>query len=90
MKKLHLWLMLLCCLIPVVGLTAVYVFKVPVSSVLLYGMLLLCPISHVLMMSFMAHDHARDAGERAPESHTVGDDQHQHTTGMMKQLRREQ
>jgi hypothetical protein len=46
MKKSHMLLMLLCCLIPVIGLTAVYFFKVPLSNVLLYGMLLLCPLSH--------------------------------------------
>ncbi len=62
MKKSHMWLMLLCCLIPVIGLTAVYVFKVPQSSVLLYGMILLCPVSHIFMMRFMMHDHRGDEG----------------------------
>jgi hypothetical protein len=55
--------MLLCCLIPVIGLTAVYFFKVPLSSVLLYGMILLCPLSHLLMMKSLGHDHASE--ERA-------------------------
>jgi len=71
MKKSHMLLMLLCCLIPVIGLTAVYFFKVPLSSVLLYGMLLLCPLSHILMMKFMAHDHS--SAEQHP--------QHQHPSG---------
>jgi uncharacterized membrane protein len=70
MKKSHMWIMILCCLIPVVGLTAVYFFKVPLSNVLLYGMILLCPLSHLLMMRFMGHDHGES------ESH----DQHQHHT----------
>ena len=68
MKKSHMLLMLLCCLIPIIGLTAVYVFKIPLSSLLLYGMILLCPLSHILMMRFMGHDH----------SSTEQTSQHQH------------
>lgn len=71
MKKSHMLLMLLCCLIPVIGLTAVYFFKVPLSNVLLYGMLLLCPLSHILMMKFMGHDHS------SAEQHSG----HQHPSG---------
>lgn len=86
MKKSHIWLMLMCCLIPVVGLTAVYFFKVPVSSVLLYGMLLLCPISHVLMMSFMGHDHSTESGRHLHEAAAAREDVHHHTPGLLKQL----
>jgi uncharacterized membrane protein len=58
MKKSHMWLMIVCCLIPVIALTAVYMFKIPLSSVLLYGIILLCPLSHLLMMRNMGHDHS--------------------------------
>lgn len=60
MKKSHVLVMLLCCLVPLIGLTAVYFFKVPLSRVLLYGMILLCPLSHLLMMKFMGHDHSSE------------------------------
>jgi Kef-type K+ transport system membrane component KefB len=64
MKKSHILIMLLCCLIPVIGLVAVYFFKIPLNNVLFYGMILICPLSHLLMMKFMGHD------EHSSEHHT--------------------
>lgn len=40
----------LCGLGVIGGLTVILIFKVPLSSVLLYGLLLACPIMHFLMM----------------------------------------
>ena len=60
MKKSHMYLMLLCCLIPVVAIVLVSVFKVPLSNVIFYGLILLCPLSHLLMMRFMGHDHSSE------------------------------
>jgi hypothetical protein len=57
MKKSHIWMMLACCLIPIAGLAAVYLFNVPVSKVVFTGLMLVCPLSHLLMMKFMGHDH---------------------------------
>jgi len=68
MKKSHTLIMILCCLIPVAGLVAVYFFQVPFSKIVFFGMMLLCPVSHLLMMRFMGHDHS------SPEQHS----QHQH------------
>lgn len=68
MKKSHLWLMILCCLIPIAGIAAVSLFKIPLSNVLFYGLILLCPLSHILMMKYMGHDHT------STEPHS----QHQH------------
>ncbi len=70
MKKSHMLIMLLCCLIPVVGLVAVYFFKIPLSNVLLYGMILICPLSHLLMMKFMGHDEHSSEQHAGHEHHT--------------------
>ena len=70
MKKSHIWMMLACCLIPLAGLAAVYLFNIPVSKVVYFGLILFCPLSHVFMMRFMGHENGN--AEQHPE--------HQHPT----------
>jgi uncharacterized membrane protein len=60
MNKRHLWIMLLCCLLPIVGLTAIYLFKIPVNTAVYYGLLLLCPLAHFFLMGRMEHDHSNE------------------------------
>ena len=48
--------MIACCLIPVVAFGAIFALNIPASSVLLFGLVLLCPLSHLLMMKYMGHD----------------------------------
>jgi len=55
MNKRHIWIMLLCCLLPIVGLAAIFMFNIPANTVLYFALILLCPIGHFLMMGQMGH-----------------------------------
>ncbi|NIS80316.1 MAG: hypothetical protein GTO14_08950 [Anaerolineales bacterium] len=57
MNKRHWILMLLCCLAPLVALGAIFVLKIPLNTVLLIALVLICPLSHILMMLFMDQEH---------------------------------
>ncbi len=66
MMKKHILIMLVCCLLPVLAVAAVVLLKVPISSVIWFALVLICPISMILMMKFMMDDHQEHA-----ESHNV-------------------
>ena len=53
--KRHLWIMLLCCLIPIAVLGAIFLFGIPVSYGLFVGVLLLCPLLRLLLMRAGGH-----------------------------------
>jgi uncharacterized membrane protein len=72
MFKKHALIMLACCLIPVAALIAISVFKIPISAIV-YGLILLvCPLSHILMMKFMGHEHQQQNAQ-SHRRHTVID-----------------
>ncbi len=66
----HVYLMLACCLVTVAVLAAISAFQVPVSTVLLFGLVLLCPLAHLLMMKFMIDDHSADRAVRKVKRET--------------------
>lgn len=55
MKKKHLLIMLAGCLLPLAAVVALSVFKVPIGTVTTFGLFLLCPLSHLLLMKGMSH-----------------------------------
>ncbi len=78
MTKKHMLIMLACCLVPVIALGAIILFKVPVNQVLYVGLILMCPLSHLLMMKFMGHGeeqgHSHQHGQSpAPERSKIAD-----------------
>jgi len=68
MSKKHMLIMLACCILPVTALVLVSIFNIPITTVLWVAMLLACPLSHILMMKFMSHDHnaQQPTGNPAP------------------------
>jgi hypothetical protein len=53
MNSNHTLIMLVCCLIPIAAFAAFYIFNIPANTVLLFALVLLCPLSHLLMMKYM-------------------------------------
>lgn len=70
MNPKHTLIMLVCCLIPVTAFAAFFVFNVPLNTVLLFALVLLCPLSHLLVMKYMWNaDTAHEEGhQRATET----------------------
>jgi fatty acid desaturase len=56
MTKKHALIMLLCCILPIGIAMAIFLFKVPVNSIFLFLLFLLCPLSHFFMMGKMGHE----------------------------------
>lgn len=54
MKNQHLLVTVAGCVLPLAALATIILFKLPVNLVLLYALVLLCPISHLFVR---AHDH---------------------------------
>ncbi len=60
MKRNHWLLMAVGCGLPVLALVAVYLWRVQLSTLLLFGLVLLCPLLHLLMLrDHQGHTHLR-------------------------------
>lgn len=80
MNKKHIFLMLACCLLPIVGLALVFLFNIPLNTVLFGALILICPLSMFLMMMFMGSEH--DASHPADRPGTaIKDVVHTHHEG---------
>lgn len=66
MTRKHLFLMAVGCLLPLAALTAIFVFRLQVSTVLLFGLILLCPTMHLFMLRDHAGPHAHDQSRPNP------------------------
>lgn len=69
MTKKHALIMIACCMIPIVAFALISVFSVPVSSMVTIGLVLLCPISHLLLMKFImpGHNHGEEHQQNAEQ-----------------------
>lgn len=75
MNSKHTLIMLACCLIPVTAFAAYFIFNVPLNTALLFTLVLLCPLSHLLLMKYMwnagtAHE---EAHQRAAETEQLSE-----------------
>ncbi len=54
-RRNHMLLMVVGCVAPLLLITATSVFNIPLSTVGIFIVMLLCPLSHVFMMRGMGH-----------------------------------
>lgn len=74
MNKKHMLIMLACCLIPLAALAAFLVFKIPLNSIVVVGLVLICPLSHLLMMKFMMKGHNEHTPQEHAQQTSIGKD----------------
>ena len=59
MSKKHLILMILGCAVPMAVIFILFIIGIPLNKILLFGLILICPLSHIFMMKMMMN-HGED------------------------------
>lgn len=68
MRKNWFLIIGLVCFIPIVLVVAIFAFRVPFNTAFLVVLMLMCPLSHFLMMKFMPHDETHSPMHCQPAS----------------------
>jgi nitrate reductase NapE component len=61
-KRKHTWIMLICCLSPLLGIVALSSFGI-IGSWGFFALILLCPVLHLFMMRVMYREDKINGGE---------------------------
>ncbi len=69
MKNKHMLIMFICCLAPIVGFGVAFLLGIPLGTLGIVALLLLCPVGHIIMMRSMGKDHA--GHDHAGPDHTA-------------------
>ena len=56
-------LMAIGCVLPLIVLAVIYVLNVPMNMLVIGSLVLLCPLSHLLVMRSMGHSHRPKSGQ---------------------------
>lgn len=66
-------MMVVCSLIAIGAVAAIFFFRLPVRSAVFGLMILICPLFHLLMMKFMGHDHDKEHQHEGPPKDAIND-----------------
>lgn len=68
MNKKHIILMVLGCVVPIVIIFILFTIGIPLNNLLLFAIILICPLSHIFMMKMMMNHGNNNHINHTPES----------------------
>ena len=80
MNKTYKILMVVCSMAAIGAAVAIFFFKLPVRNVAFGLMILICPLSHLLMMKFMGHDQGKESQHKGYLKDVMNDSASQELT----------